>query len=188
MIFQSIIYAALLVTPIVTSPVSAPRAVQEETLAKRSDDTIKNVLQDVITKTNALTAVVNSFTGDVAGAAPILTDSTDLQGSLTNGTGVINSASSLSLEGVLVLLPSVLSLDSSVEGVSNALINKKPTFDSAQLSSVVLQQLQGQQTAAQGLVTVLLGKLPSYLPSALGKALSAPALNALAKAVSTYGG
>jgi hypothetical protein len=188
MIITNLLSFALLAAPIIASPLTSTPSLKERALAERSlfDDTIKDVLNGVIDSTKSLTAAVQNFSGNVADAGPIVEKSTGLLSTISSGTATIQGADSLSLLGLLGILPSVLSLNSAVEGVSNALIDQKPKFDAAGLSTVVLSQLQDQQKAAQGLVDTLLSKLPSYIPSSLGQILSSPSLEALAKAISVY--
>jgi len=147
---------------------------------------VKDVIDGVVDKTNALTTAVESFTGDLSAAPALLEASSGLQTTIENGTATVQNTHSLSLAGVLVILPSVLSLNSAVEGVSRALVSKKSLADSSGLTPVVLQQLQAQQSAAQSLVNVLITKLPPYLPTGLGEILSAPSLQALAYAIKVY--
>jgi hypothetical protein len=187
MMLTNLLSLALLAAPIIAVPLSS---VEERALKERTffDDTIKDVINGVIDSTNALTAAVQNFSGNVADAAPIVTQSSDLLATITNGTATVQSADSLSLLGLLGLLPSVTGLNTAVEGVSSALIDQKPKFDAGGLSSVVLSQLQDQQKGAQALVNTLLTKLPPYIPSSLGQILSAPSLDALAHAIDVYSG
>jgi hypothetical protein len=188
MILKTTLQAFLLIAPIIASPL--PSALSATKLERRNlfDDTIKSVLNSVVDSTNDLTTKVQAFTGNIADSAPILEASTGLLGTIQNGTAIVKSADTLSLIQTLAALPSVFELNTAVEGVSNALIKKKSTFDSGGLTSVVLDQLQQQKSAAQGLVDALLDKLPKYLPSSLGTLLSDPALEALDKAVKAFGG
>jgi hypothetical protein len=188
MMVQNIFYFALLAASAIASPLSYESTLETKQLSKRTflDDTIKDVLKDVVTRTDSLTAAVRQFSGKVEDAAPILDASSGLQSSIKNGTAIIQNADTLSLTEVLVILPNVLSLNTAVEGVSTALIRKKPSFDAAGLSPIVLQQLQDQQSAAQSLVNVLITKLPPYLPTGLGEILSKPSLEALADAIAVF--
>jgi len=184
----NVLYFVLFAGPIIASPLSSASTFEEKQVTERDllGVKIKDVIDGVVDSTNALTTAVENFSGDIADSPAILEASTSLQSTIQNGTVTVQNTLSLTLAGVLVILPSVLSLNSAVEGVSDALISKKSLFDPAGLSPVVLQQLQEQQGAAQSLVNVLITKLPPYLPTGLGEILSAPSLQALSYAISVY--
>jgi len=189
MMLTNILPFALLAASVIASPLSSyDTPLAERQLAERQllDNTIEDVINEVVASTNSLTAAVQAFNGSLDLAPPIVTASTALLNTISTGTTTISDAQSLDLLGVLGILPSVIALNTAVEGASGALVEKKPDFDSLGLSSIVLGQLQSQQTAAQGLVNTLLTKLPAYLPSALGEILSSPSLEALAYAISVY--
>jgi hypothetical protein len=186
--FSNISFFVLFAAPIIASPLLSAPTSKERQLAKRDllGIKFKDVIDSVVDSTNALTTAVENFNGDISESPAILEASSSLQSTIQNGTAAVQDSLSLTLAGVLVILPSVLSLNSAVEGVSNALVSKKSQFDSAGLSPVVLQQLQEQQGAAQSLVNVLITKLPPYLPTGLGEILSSPSLQALSYAISVY--
>jgi hypothetical protein len=188
MMLSNVLSFTLLAVPIIASPLSYTSILEERALTERTfvDDTIKDVINGVVDSTKSLTAAVQNFSGNINDVAPVVTQSTALLDTITKGTTTVKDADSLSLIGLLGILPSVLSLNSAVEGVSSALVDKKRQFDPLGLSTVVLSQLQDQQKGAQGLVDTLLTKLPSYIPSSLGQILSAPSLEALANAISVY--
>jgi hypothetical protein len=188
MMLSNVLHFALLVAPILASPLSYTSTLEEREIVQRDllGLKFKAVIDDVVGKTNALTKAVNGFSGDILESGPILDASTALQGTIQNGTAVVQNSLSLTLAGVLVILPSVVNLNSAVEGVAAALVSKKSLFDSSGLSPVVLEQLQEQQSAAQSLVNVLITKLPPYLPTGLGEILSAPSLQALSYAIAVF--
>src|ERR1700712_4928263 len=154
MMLTNLLSLALLAAPIIAVPISS---VEERALAERAffDDTIKDVINGVIDSTNALTAAVRNFNGSVTAAGPIVQQSSNLLDTINNGTATVQSADSLSLLGLLGLLPSVEGLNTAVESVSGALIDQKSKFDAGGLSAVVLSQLQDQQKGAQALVNTL---------------------------------
>jgi hypothetical protein len=182
------LYFFLYAAPILAAPLSSTATIEERQIVERDllGIKFKAVIDGVVDSTNALTTAVDGFSGNVADAGPILEASAALESTIQNGTSTVQNSLSLTLEGVLFILPSVLALNSAVEGVSQALVSKKSVFDSAGLSPVVLEQLQEQQGAAQSLVNVLITKLPAYLPTGLGEILSSPALAALSYAISVY--
>jgi hypothetical protein len=181
------LHFALFAASIIASPLS-PASASTNQISRRDllGIKFKVVIDGVVSSTNALTKAVENFSGNVLDAPAILEASTALEGTIQNGTATVQNSLPLTLDGVLVILPSVLSLNSAVEGVSQALVSKKSSFDSAGLSSLVLQQLQQQQGAAQSLVNVLITKLPPYLPTGLGEILSSPSLQALSYAIAVY--
>jgi hypothetical protein len=184
----NIFYTALFAAPILASPLSSTSTFEESQVAKRDllGIKFKAVIDDVVESTNALTSAVEGFSGNIADSPAILEASSTLQSAIQNGTTIVQNSLTLTLAGVLVILPSVLNLNTAVESVSQALVSKKSVFDSAGLSPIVLQQLQEQQGAAQSLVNVLITKLPPYLPTGLGEILSSPSLQALSYAITVY--
>jgi hypothetical protein len=188
MLLKYLFHIALLATPIVSIPIST--VPNSKRLSQRDlwDDAIKDVLESVVDSTNTLTQKVKAFRGKIEDTVPIVEGSAALLSTIQNGTITVKSADRLSLLEVVAILPSVLKLNSAVQGVSEALIEKKSLFDSAALTSVVLDQLNQQKSGAQGLVDALLAKMPQLLPDSLGQSLSNPSLNALDKAVIAYGG
>ncbi|QDS75800.1 hypothetical protein FKW77_000162 [Venturia effusa] len=186
----NIVYFALLASPLTTAaplsaPVNKPRALTERHLGSFVDETIKHVIESVIDSTNSLQMAVSGWSGKVADTAPILAGSDGVLKSLKSGTATIEQANDLSLVGLLGIVIPTIHLNEAVEGVSDALIDKKPQFAAAGLSTVVLGQLQDQRKAAQAMVDTLLTKMPSYTTS-LGELLSAPSLKSLDEAIDVY--
>jgi hypothetical protein len=157
-------------------------------LAERDifDQTIRQVIDNVISGLSQLTWSVRAFDGNVSNSIPILDASSSLLNSIQVGTVLVRNADVLSLIQTLEALPATFGLNDAVKGAVDALIAKKPVFDSSGLTAVVLQQLQGQQAASQSLVDVLLNKLPRYLPSSIGETLSNPILKELSTAVQVF--
>jgi len=185
---SNVFHFALSVAPILASPLSYTSTLKEREIVERDllGIKFKSVIDGVVDSTNALTKAVDSFSGDVLESPAILEASTTLLSTIQNGTSSVQNSLSLTLAGVLVILPSVLDLNTAVEGVAHALISKKSLFDSSGLTPVVLDQLQEQQGAAQSLVNVLITKLPPYLPTGLGEILSSPSLQALSVAIAIF--
>jgi len=168
-------------------PTASSTSLQHVEATKRSPfDTIQVVVQDVVKSTNALTEAVNDFSGKVEDALPLLEASAALQTTIEEGNAKVQKSPSLLLTQVLIILPDVLDLNSAVGAVSSALVRKKGIFDEAMLTPVVLEQLQGQQGAAQTFVNTLITKLPLYMPVGLGELLSAPALLSLQYAIFVF--
>jgi hypothetical protein len=185
---SNVFHFALFAVSIIASPIPSTFAI-EERQAQAQDllgVKVKQVIDTVVDKTNALAKAVGNFKGDINDAPAILEASSALQTAIQDGTATVQNSLSLSLSGVLVILPSVVSLNTAVEGVSYTIVNKKSVIDKAELTAVVLDQLKAQQAAAQSLVNVLITKLPPYLPTGLGEILSAPSLKALAAAIFVY--
>lgn len=189
MMLTNILSLALLAAPIIASPLASLPTLEERALDERTflDTTIKDVINGVVDSTKSLTAAVESFSGKIEDAGPIVTQSTGLLDTITKGTATVQDAHDLTLVGLLEILTPTLNLNKAVEGVSGALIDKKSQFDTLGLSAVVLSQLQDQQKAAQALVNVLLTKLPLGTET-LGEILSSPSLEALANAISVFSG
>jgi hypothetical protein len=188
MILNYLLHFALLAAPVISTPISTVSTSKHLSRRDYWDDNIKDVIERVVDSTNSLTQKVKAFSGKIEDAGPVVEGSNALLSTIQNGTITVKSADTLSLLEVVAILPSVTQLNSAVKGVSDALIAKKFVFDSASLTTVVLEQLNQQKNGAQGLVDALLSKMPKYLPESLGQTLSNPSLNSLNEAVIAYGG
>lgn len=182
---------SLLASQLTAAPLSSPTidqgAIAKRTLSSLIDDTIKDVINNVVNSTNSLETAVLSWSGKVEDTAPILAGSNSLLKAIQTGTAKVSNADDLSLVGLLGILTPTISLNKAVAGVADALIEKKNQADAAGLTAVVLGQLQDQRKAAQSLVDTLLTKLPS-LTESLGKILASPSLKSLADAIDVYSG
>ncbi|KAE9967577.1 hypothetical protein EG327_011391 [Venturia inaequalis] len=182
---------ALLASQLTAAPLSSPTidqgAIDKRTLSSLIDDTIKDVINNVVNSTNSLETAVLGWSGKVEDTAPILAGSNSLLKAIQTGTAKVSNADDLSLVGLLGILTPTISLNKAVAGVADALIEKKTQADAAGLTAVVLGQLQDQRKAAQSLVDTLLTKLPS-LTESLGKILASPSLKSLAEAIDVYSG
>ncbi|KAE9985650.1 hypothetical protein EG328_007064 [Venturia inaequalis] len=184
MLLTNILSLAFFASPIIAAPHTPPASNGEQTFI---DATIKNVLSHVVDNTNALSVVVKAFDGNIQNSGPIIIASQALLDALVNGTKIVKEARSLDYIGLLDITAPTLNLNKAVDKVSEAIVAKKPVFEKAGLVPVVLEQLKGQQKAAQGLVKTLLTKVPPGTVT-LGSILSAPSLDGLEYAIRAYSG
>ncbi|KAE9962111.1 hypothetical protein EG328_000894 [Venturia inaequalis] len=137
---------ALLASQLIVAPLSSPTidqgAIDKRTLSSLIDDTIKDVINNVVNSTNSLEIAVLGWSGKVEDTAPILAGSNSLLKAIQTGIAKVSNADDLSLVGLLGILTPTISLNKAVVGVADALIEKKTQADAAGLIAVVLGQLQ----------------------------------------------
>lgn len=184
MMLTNLFSLALLASPIIAAPLTPPESTGEQSFV---DTTIKDVLTSVVDSTIALSVAVKAFDGKVENAGPIVTTSQGLLDTITNGTKIVQAAQHLDYIGLIAITGPTLDLNKAVDKVSEAIVGKKPLFETAGLVPVVLEQLKGQQVAAQALVNTLLTKVPLGT-APLGETLSAPSLAGLEYAIEVYSG
>lgn len=116
-----------------------------------------------------------------------MTASNNAQSTINSATSTVNAAQPLSLTDALTLQQSATGLTMSANQTVQALIEKKPVFDQLGVSSVVGQQLVSQKTAADGLGSAIVSKVP-----AIGQGIAQQSVGqitgSLDQAIAVYGG
>lgn len=117
----------------------------------------------------------------------ILSAANNAQSTINSATTTVNAAQPLSLTDALTLQQSATGLTTSANQTVQALIQKKPVFDQLGVSSVVGQQLVSQKTAADGLGSAIVAKVP-----AVGQGIAQQSVgqitSSLDQAIAVYGG
>ena len=118
----------------------------------------------IITDSGKIADVVRNFDGSPLGAIGLLQPSTDLQNAITDGTAKIQATDSLNLIDTLKLLPKINELSTATSESLDLLIEKKPLFDQAGVTAIVLDNLKKQQAGSAALQDAISSKLPWYIP------------------------
>jgi hypothetical protein len=183
MLFNFIPFLVLL--PTVFALPSLPTDRSHE-VQRRDLPTIQGGLNKVESKIDELTALAKTFEGDAVKAVPILESAAVILQTLKEVTTSISSTDALGLIDSITILGTVYTLNTAVDNLVNALIDKKPMFDKAFLTIIVLDELTKDTAAAKLLIDAIVAKLPAYIPGAIGTVVASPIIAKLDNAVATF--
>jgi hypothetical protein len=180
-LLSSFVYA----TSTLASPYVLPRDASQ--LQKRADPTtVAEVLNKVSGYINDLTKKTKAFDGDAINAVPILDGSSAIQGAIKNGSAQIMSFEPMGLIDTIAILGTVYTLNTAVDNLVTALIEKRGLFDKAFVTIVVKDQLDSQLAGAKALVDAVIARLPAYIPGIIGTTVASPIISKLEKAVAAF--
>ncbi|KZL84484.1 cell wall protein [Colletotrichum incanum] len=128
---------------------------------KRQAAVIQQAVTEVQGALTKLDTAVKGVGDDIASAQPVLAAATDAQNVISKAGQDIQAAQPLQLQEALGLQQIAGDLQTSVSGLMDTLISKKPNFDKLGVSSVVLQNLQQQKSSTQSLGQSLISKVPA---------------------------
>lgn len=127
---------------------------------------------------------MQAFNG-AAQAADLSTASTNVLTAINNGNTAAQGSAALSLTDALALQTPIQDLGTAVNGTINALVAKKPAFDQASISPVVLDQLTQQRDASSIFSTTVISKVPAAAQG-IAKNLAQPIQDSLNRGVAAF--
>ncbi|CAN8105894.1 unnamed protein product [Discula destructiva] len=134
---------------------------------KRDVQTISTVIMQTSTALQQLDTTVKAFNGQ--DFTQLATDALNVKNALNAGTQQIQATTPISAQDAITLQSSL----SPVQQVGASLITnlnaKKPQFQQAGLCQVVQQQTADIGTAAQGLISATVSKIPQNLQAVAGQ-------------------
>lgn len=155
------------------------------TVAKRDVTTITTALANVNNATVTLDNAVKSFDGSIGSALGVAGDSTAVLTAINNAITEVQGTSDVGILGALPVAGSTIELIGSLDETINDLIKQKPKFDSSGTSSVVLSQLQQQDSASASLGSTIKSKLP-VLADLLADSLNGQISSAFQRGIQAY--
>jgi hypothetical protein len=160
-------------------------AVFASPVEKRDAKPVTDALAGVSKSIQTMTASINTFDGDGAKGAVILTQAEALLKVLGDAVKSISPIAALPLnEAVQVLQPgNALIVD--VQKVTDALISKKAEFTKSSLNGVVTDTLTKLRAASDSLLKTITGKLPANV-SSVGDTIGKQIFAAIDKALAAY--
>jgi hypothetical protein len=117
----------------------------------------------ITSTTNALDTAVSSWKGDLLGALPIVTKSTELLTDINNGTKTAKASSALSALEAITIAGAIQTLQKSVNATLTTIIASKHKFDHLLLSPVILLNLDLEKDASDRLGAAIKAKVPANL-------------------------
>ncbi|KAL9087671.1 MAG: hypothetical protein Q9165_006595 [Trypethelium subeluteriae] len=132
---------------------------------KRDLATIQNALNAINTAAGTLDTDVKAFDGSSAAVTLLQSDSAAVLSAINTGNSQIAPTDPISYNDALTVAGTTGTLITTLNQTIADLIAQKPAFDSAGVSSIVLDQLQQQNTAATTFGATVVSKIPSDLQS-----------------------
>ncbi|KAL9074662.1 MAG: hypothetical protein Q9157_004291 [Trypethelium eluteriae] len=130
---------------------------------KRDLATIQNALNAINTAAGTLDTDVKAFDGSSTAVTTLQSDSAAVLSAINTGNSQIAPTDPISDNDALTVAGTTGTLITTLNQTIADLIAQKPAFDSAGVSSVVLDQLQQQNTAATTFGATVVSKIPSDL-------------------------
>lgn len=152
-----ILVAAGLIRQGLTAPAVRERNIYE----KRTDSDITEAIDQVKAATDDLDLAVAGVTsGDTNALLNVQNMATALGGVITTAIQKVEDSPEVDLIGALGVQGSGSALQDSLVTTTGDLVDKKPIFDEAGVSSVVLTQLQDQKSQSGQLIDAVAEKVP----------------------------
>ncbi|ATY65847.1 Cell wall galactomanno [Cordyceps militaris] len=164
----------------------APMALAATVLADGA--AINAALKTVDGSINSLTATLNSFSGDIFGAIPVLFSSMSLKSNIDKGTKVANASQPLTSDDSLALADTVNTIIADASKSIDAFIAVKPKFDKLLIVTPIASgQIKGLRTSTVALGNAIIAKVPADFTDVATQLVS-QILAQFDRGVAAYGG
>jgi hypothetical protein len=145
-----------------------------------------DIMNNITKQLGDMKKSIAGFTGATITAVPLLDSASAILSTIKSGSDAVSAGGALGLLEVVAILGPLMSLNTAVGQVTQALLAKKRMFDEAGLTFIVFDQLDGFNVEAKKLVDVILGKMPAYLPKGLTGPFAQPIVDKLQQAVDAF--
>lgn len=135
--------------------------------------TIVSALNEVDSKTTTLDDTVQSWSGDLFGSFPIVTESASLLLAIYEGKDAAEDSDELTTDEALSIATAVNTLAAAVNSTMTTIIDAHDKFEDLLLAPVVLLDLKAQKAASDDMSSAIVAKVPAAL-QAIAKNLVAP--------------
>ncbi|KAI9713550.1 MAG: hypothetical protein M1820_000932 [Bogoriella megaspora] len=157
----------------------------QSSIEKRDFITIDNALNSVNSATQTLDTAVKAFDGSIDSLLAVNTDSGNVLTAIQNANTAVAGTSPVLLAGALAVAGTTTKLVQTVDTTIDDLIDKKPAFDTAGVTSLVLSQLQQQSDASNTLGQTIKGKVP-LLAKPIADVLNAQISSAFQRGIKAF--
>jgi len=135
-------------------------------LAGSAVATTESIVQGVTVvdlSTLKLKNYIDTWTGNLLGALPIVAESTSLLANINRGEKAAKASEEVDIYGALAIAEITTKLQGSVNGTMRSLIDAKPKFKKLGQGPIILLNLKLQKSATEDMSAAIVEKVPDYL-------------------------
>ncbi|RFU32854.1 hypothetical protein B7463_g3526, partial [Scytalidium lignicola] len=148
---------------------------------------VVNAIDSITNKTLQLNTTVSSWHGDLLGALPIVTQSTELLAVINSGTKTAQKSANFTVIEVITIAGVTETLVTDVLSALDTIQAAKPKFSKLLLDPAILLNLVLEKEATDKFQAAVIAKVPAALQS-IAEQLVAPVDPAFSSAITDYEG